>query len=54
MTIVCTGGRDHKNPARVLEVLEDLQPSEVHVGDCPAGVDKFKRIMRKLKRRKTK
>ena len=39
MKVLVTGGRNHSNAGQVFEVLEQLVPTHIIVGDCPTGVD---------------
>lgn len=48
MKIIVTGGRDYKNYLKVEEILEDLHPELIVVGDCPTGVDAFVRKWQKV------
>lgn len=46
MRIGFTGGRDYSNELLVSQVVQLFWEAEVHVGDCPTGLDKMVRFRR--------
>lgn len=39
MRVVCTGGRNYLDGAKIFATLNLLEPTEIYVGDCPTGAD---------------